>query len=177
MLSLRKDEKLVIVVRQHWWALTAPAITLAFLIIAPAIVVLFSSVNSFVQITPTSPLFKFATALYFLFLVIFAFLVWMEYYLDVWIITTRRIIDIDQKSLFHRVVSEIPLSRIQNVTIDINGIIETFLKFGDITVETAGEFGKFTMPNSPLPNEIKDAILRYAHVAMEREEPITRTTD
>lgn len=175
MLSLRSDETLVIVVRKHWWTLLSPGLALFFFLALPGALATFLPQElPYIQ-SLAGPLFKFGAALYFLTLLLFAFLLWMEYYLDVWIVTTLRIIDVNQKSLFHRVVSEIPLSRIQNVTIDINGIIETFLKFGDVTVETAGELGDFTAINVPLPYAIKDAILEHVHYTMEQERPIITT--
>jgi len=175
MLSLRSDETLVIVVRRHWWTLLAPTVILFFFLALPGALTTFLPQEWPSAPALASPIFKFAAAIYFLTLLLFSFLLWMEYYLDVWIVTTLRIIDIDQKSLFHRVVSEIPLSRIQNVTIDINGIIETFLKFGDVTVETAGELGNFTAVAVPLPYAIKDAILEHVHSTTEQERPAVTT--
>lgn len=175
MLSLRNDETLVIVVRRHWWTLTAPVIFFAFLLLAPAALSLAAPALPRLAEFLALPIAKFGAAIYFMLLSLFAFLLWMEYYLDVWIVTTRRIIDVDQRGLFHRVVSEIPLSRIQNVTIDINGILETLLKFGDVTIETAGELGDFTAVNVPLPYKIKDAILEHVHYEMEQDRPIVTT--
>jgi len=177
MLLLRSDEKLVAVVRRHWWTLLTPSVSFFILLLIPAGVAIFSPSFLLEFVSPETPLFKFGASIYFLFLLIFGLLLWMDYYLDVWIVTTRRIVDIDQKALFHRVVSEIPLSRIQNVTLDIEGVVETFLKFGTITVETAGESGNFAAENVPRPYEVKDAILEQVHKLMERGDPIVTVRD
>ncbi len=161
MLSLRENEIVSIVIRRHWWILIRPTIAFFVLLIIPAVVAAIGTtyaprlLDFFAE-----PIGEFATVLYLLVLLLFAFLLWADYYLDVWIVTSQRIIDIEQKSLFHRVISEIPMKRIQDVTIEINGVIETLLKFGDLRVQTASE-GSFTIKNAPRPHEAKDAILRY----------------
>ena len=161
MLSLRNNETVSIVIRRHWWILVGPTIVFMALLIIPAAAMAVGTtyaprlLDFFAE-----PVGKFATVLYLLVLLIFAFLLWADYYLDVWIVTNQRVIDIEQKSLFHRVISEIPMRRIQNVTVEINGVIETLLKFGDLRVQTASE-GSFTIENAPRPHEAKDAILRY----------------
>lgn len=108
------------------------------------------------------PTINFFLSLYMMILFLFLFLFWMDYYLDMWIITDRRIIAIEQKGLFRREVAEILLPRVQDVTIEISGIIETFLKFGTIKIQTAGE-REFTINNIPRLYEIKDIILKYSN--------------
>ena len=94
-------------------------------------------------------------------LLTFLFYFWADYYLDMWIITTERIIDINQLGLFSREISEIPLRHVQDVTIEVHGIIETFLKFGTIKIQTAGE-REFTIDTVPRLYEAKDLILKYS---------------
>lgn len=86
---------------------------------------------------------------------------WADYYLDVWIITTKRLIDIRQSSLFSRQISEFQIDRVQDVTIDIHGIIPTLLKFGNLRVETASA-SSFTIEDAPHLYEAKDFILEYS---------------
>jgi len=105
------------------------------------------------------PLINFFLSLYLITLFLLLFLFWMDYYLDMWIITDQRIITVEQKGLFRREISEIPLHRVQDITIEISGIIETFLKFGTIRIQTAGE-REFTIDDIPRLYEIKDIILR-----------------
>lgn len=109
------------------------------------------------------PATNFFLALYMIILFLTLFLFWMDYYLDMWIITDRRIIAVEQKGLFRREIAEILLPRVQDVTLEISGIIETFLKFGTIRIQTAGE-REFTIDNIPRLYEIKDIILKYSNV-------------
>lgn len=90
---------------------------------------------------------------------IFGFIVWIDYYLDIWIVTSERVINIEQKGLFNRVISELKLSRIQDVTTEVNGIIQTVLNFGDVHIQTAGEESKFFLRHIPDPGGIKSILM------------------
>jgi len=84
---------------------------------------------------------KVFTILYlFLFLILWLlfFFRWTDYYLDVWVLTNKRIFDVEQKGFFSRSMSVFRLERIEDITININGILATFLKYGDIHIHTAG---------------------------------------
>ncbi|OGI22794.1 MAG: hypothetical protein A3E91_03805 [Candidatus Moranbacteria bacterium RIFCSPHIGHO2_12_FULL_40_10] len=90
---------------------------------------------------------------------IFGFIVWIDYYLDIWIVTSERVINIEQKGLFNRIISELKLSRIQDVTTEVNGIIQTVLNFGDVHIQTAGEESKFFLRHIPDPGGIKSILM------------------
>jgi uncharacterized membrane protein YdbT with pleckstrin-like domain len=88
------------------------------------------------------------------------FAMWSDHWLDMWIITNKRVIDIEQHGFFRREVSSFPLDRIQDVTYGMNGIIATWLKFGDVRIQTASISDTFIMREVPFPEEVKDAITR-----------------
>jgi hypothetical protein len=67
-----------------------------------------------------------------------AFSTWTHYYLDLWIITDRRIIVVDQIHFFNRNVSMFRLERLQDIEFKINGVIPTLLNFGTVQAQTAG---------------------------------------
>lgn len=109
-----------------------------------------------------NPLINFSLSLYVLLPLAYLLLMWMDYYLDMWIITNERIIDIEQHGLFNREISEIPLHRVQDVTIQVRGIIETLLGFGTIRIQTAGE-REFDIRFVPHLYKAKDIILKYVN--------------
>ena len=80
---------------------------------------------------------------------------WTDYYLDVLIVTNNRIFDITQEGLFKRTSSSFRIDKIQNVTVDQKGIIETLFDFGTIKLETAGEREDFVASYITNPYEIK----------------------
>lgn len=61
---------------------------------------------------------------------------WLAWYYSVFIITNQRFIQITQKGLFHRSVSDLGLNHIQTINYEINGLQETMLGFGTIVIQT-----------------------------------------
>ncbi|MBI2122205.1 MAG: PH domain-containing protein [Candidatus Sungbacteria bacterium] len=164
MLTLSDNEKVLIVVHKHWFVMVGPIITFAVLLFAPIIVLLVLPLitKDFNQVL-VAIFTNFSLSLYVMILIIFMFLIWMDFYLDMWIITSKRIIDIEQRGLFSREISEIPLVHIQDITMDVNGVIRTFLKFGTIRLQTAGE-REFAIRDIPHLYKIKDLILKYSQI-------------
>lgn len=162
MLKLAENEKIIMVVRKHWFVVMQTILSFVALIAVPPIVLTFLPlVTANLNQDLLVPLINLILSSYIMLLTLLLFLFWMDYYLDMWIVTSKRIIDVEQRGLFSREISEIPLSSVQDVTISIRGVIETFLKFGTIKIQTAGE-REFTISNAPNLYQIKDAILKYA---------------
>lgn len=92
-----------------------------------------------------------------------------DYYLDINIVTNDRIIDINQKGLFGRSVSELDLTRVQDVNSEIKGIIPTMLGYGTVVVQTAANEENFHFEQVANPNYIRQRILELAALDRKRE--------
>lgn len=90
------------------------------------------------------------------------FIVLADFFLDVWVLTDQRVIAIEQRGLFARTVSEFDLSRIQDVTIEVNGIIPTMFNYGNLVARTASEHENFVFKQVGRPHEVKDALIQAA---------------
>lgn len=90
---------------------------------------------------------------------IYGFLIWIDYYFDIWIVTSERIINIEQKGLFVRSVSEADYAKIQDVTAEVHGFFPTVINFGDVHVQTAAETSRFVFRTISRPYQIKDLIM------------------
>ncbi|MGK2848453.1 MAG: PH domain-containing protein [Minisyncoccota bacterium] len=157
------DEEILHIIHRHWFNI----LTHFFVIIVIALLL----ITSFVSIplffsaligTHGVLIFLFLQNTLFLFLWIFAFLVWIDYYFDVWIITNERIVNIEQKGLFVRHISELSFSRIQDITAEIEGVLPTVLNFGDVVIQTAGANERFAFHQVPDPYHIKDIVMRLS---------------
>lgn len=84
-----------------------------------------------------------------------------RYYLNAWVLTSQRIINIKQRRFFSREVSSLFLSRVQDVTTTVTGVLASFLDIGDIKVQSAGEEIEFIMKGIPFPEHLRDLILKY----------------
>ena len=104
-----------------------------------------------------------------MFVWVYFFIGWVDYYLDAWIVTNDRIINIEQNGLFNRVISEQRLYRVQDVTAEVGGIIKTFFNFGTVFIQTAGEVGRFNFEEIPEPYLVKKIILELHEKALHQE--------
>lgn len=171
MLKLNENEAIAMVVRKHWFVMTRTVVFFAVLLLVPLLIsFLLPFAETFVDQTKLDAIINFVLALYTMGVLLFLFLAWMDYYLDMWVVTNMRIIDIKQTGLFNREISEIPMNRIQDVTIEVKGVVETMLKFGTIRIRTAGG-QEFTITNIPRLYDVKDAILKYASTPAQQKNP------
>ena len=108
-----------------------------------------------------NPWFDFIVGIYWLFVWMGAFGVFTNYFLDQWIVTNERIIDINQKTFWYRDVSSLFLDRVQNVETETGGFFGTLFGFGTVSIESAGaEIGKVRMAGLSHPNTVRDTILK-----------------
>lgn len=83
----------------------------------------------------------------------------VDYYLDVWLITNERLIDIAQKGLFARTVAETRFYLIQDVTTEVKGFIPTVFGYGNVYVQTAGATQRFALKEVPNPYTLARRIM------------------
>jgi len=83
---------------------------------------------------------------------------YMEYYWNSFIITTRRVIDVDQRGFFHRTVSEAPYEKVQDVSFTIEGVLGTLFKYGTIVLQTAGTHVNLELTRVRRPQDIHHLI-------------------
>lgn len=113
---------------------------------------------------------KLLLAVYLLIIWQFLFKGLADYYLDTWIVTDHRVLEIHQIGLFKRDISELRLSKIQDVSVKIEGMMPTFFNYGDVIIQTAGVVQEFKFEEIPDPQRIKDEILRL-HDNFMKEHP------
>jgi uncharacterized membrane protein YdbT with pleckstrin-like domain len=166
----KEFEKTVLAIRRHW--VMPLKITLLFLLGA-ALPVIFYYIT---QVSYPELLRGEATyAIFILVLSAYVLAIWLlyfnsliDYYLDVWIVTNERIINIEQKGLFSRTIAELKLYRIQDAKAEVKGIIHTLLDYGTITVQTAGEEAHFVFKQCPEPYRISRQILEMVEQDRQR---------
>lgn len=160
------NENIIFVARRHWIVFIS-GLSIFIILVFLGFVGLTIVKNLIAQNVISenwSNLIWLTIVLYFHFVLISIFKFLVDYYLDLWIITNERIIDVEQIGFFNRSVSEFKISKVQNVTVEISGIIPTLLNYGNVKVETAGESSKnFVFYQIPNPNKAKEIILQQIY--------------
>ena len=157
IVSFETGERIILKARRHWFVFVMQVLPLAFFAILPIILFAWDALRENPSSGASLPLF-FSGLLYLVLWILF-FIVWTNYYFDVFILTDRRIIYISQKSLFSRRISSSRLDRVQDVSAEVSGMMPTFLNYGNIYVQTAAEEKEFAIHDIPNPDIVKDRIL------------------
>src|SRR3989344_8279150 len=167
MIHLSPNEKILMVLHRHWIVIFGKFVLGVFLLLVPFFVL--PVAFSFGEALGTLLFFvEFLSVVYLMIVILLTLIFWMDYYLDVWIITSERIIDIEQKGLFNREISEFMLDKVQDVTIEVPNMMAMFLKYGNLIIQTAGE-KSFSVRQIPRFYEAKNLILDYAKKLIKRE--------
>lgn len=154
-------EEIMAILRRHWFNILVQFIP----VVALSVILFFGlfflpAFFPILNLSPFDSFFYFIESLLAMFTCVLFFLIWVDYYLDVWIVTDRRVVNIEQKGLFARTTSELALDKIQDITTEITGLFPTFLNYGDVFVQTAAEKERFIFRKVPRPNRIKDMLMK-----------------
>jgi len=159
----RPDEHVILFLRRHWFAILAVVFAFILLVGTPLVVggwYFQETLENWMMNPIIGPILIIIGSIYFLSIWLFAFLEFTDYYLDTWIITNERIINIEQEGLFHRTASELDLAAVQDTTAEIRGILQTVFTYGQVYVQTAGEKGRFHFKNIDNPEHVKELVTR-----------------
>ena len=163
-IELEPDEEVLTVVRKHWFVLFVELFGVAVTLLLPFLALVLAPTLPLPDTLTTTlwthwPLFTFGLSVWTLLTLFLAFAIWTHYYLDLWIITDRRIILIDQIHFFHRNVSIFRLERLQDIEYYVKGLLPTLLNFGTIRAQTASAFeSNFRTSGLPDPRGLQATI-------------------
>ena len=164
----KSDEKAILTLRKHWFVLAWPFFKGIALMLIVVFLPLFGKMGFYI--------FNYAmlTFIYLVWIVFWGSSIIYEYlnwYRDRYIITNKRVINIDQRSLFRRRVSEIELDHVQDIAHEINGVMATTFDFGNIIISSTGG-DKIELREIPQPAEVQDLIVKLVKEATEKP-PVT----
>ena len=152
-----RDEEIFNIIHRHWFDIFVQFLPLVGMLIAILFILSLMTVLFSEGIPMAFVLFLFSFLALCIWLV--GSVIWVDYYLDVWIITDRRVVNIEQKGFFLRHISELRYHKIQDVTTEVTGLIPTLLDYGDVHIQTAGTQPRFLFHNVGKPNSIKDKLI------------------
>jgi hypothetical protein len=166
----RKDEEIILLLRRHWIILFLKMfpLVLALILITIGFLFGFGITGSFwANLDPSLIYLIYSSFVLFFWLI--AFIVWIDYYFDVWIVTDQRIVNMEQFGLFRREVSELEHSKIQDVTVEIHGFLPTLIRYGYVHIQTAAEKSRFIFKQVPDPQKVRVIIMRLQKKAIEED--------
>lgn len=136
--ALKKDEKVLLIIRHHWLQLIMPFFLWLVVGILSAI---------FLPIS-VSAIIILITALY-------PFIVYFIWVHNIWAVTNLRVID--EGGFFTRYAKESPLDKINNIEYE-QSFWGRILGFGNVDIQTAAEMGETNYQMIHHPKLLKDTI-------------------
>lgn len=158
------NEEVVLFLRRHWIIAFGFIFRLFFMMIIPMMVVglLYLFFPSF-EIDTTSAFYVLGVELlsvYYLSVFLVYLHSFVDYHLDFWVVTNQRILSVEQNGLFNRTIAELHIEKVQDVSSEVKGKVQTFLDYGQVYIQTAGAIEKFDFEQVPHPAEVAKIILQ-----------------
>ena len=169
-MHIQPEETVLAFTRKHWFIVVSETVGIVAAGVLPFVAAAF--VGHLVPVPPAAAVF-FASA-WLLGVWVVLFTVWTHYYLDVWVVTDRRIIHMDQIRLFTRTVSTLRIERVQDIQVERHGFFATLLNFGDLKVQAAGPEARYSaIKGIPNPAQVRNTILEYVDITTEHKNRLT----
>lgn len=167
--ELEPGEQVILHVRKHWLVFAGELLPYALLAWLPTLLPWLGNLllrvggaNAHIpDLSTANPWVHLALGLWWLLLWIGAFNRFTQYFLNLWVITNQRIVEIHQYGFFDRQVSSFLMARVQDVTTTVDGLFATIFGYGTVRIETAGTDSKhFVMSGLKDPQGMRDLIMR-----------------
>jgi uncharacterized membrane protein YdbT with pleckstrin-like domain len=91
--------------------------------------------------------------------IVYEFIDWRN---DYYAITDQRLIHRERTLLIRDQQSELPMNKLQNVSVDRPGILSWILDYGDLTIDASGVRSKVKFPDIGKPDQVAEIILNQS---------------
>lgn len=153
------DEKLLVLLRAHLVTNIPWIVITALLAITPLIVAFTNVLGGVIDNfnIPQKSIDGFVL-IWYLGVFAYAFQNFLTWYFNIYIVTDRRVVDMDFFQLLYKRVSSAHLENIEDITFTIGGVSQVIFHYGDIHIQTAGTQTNFEFLKIPNPNLVKQTI-------------------
>jgi membrane protein YdbS with pleckstrin-like domain len=160
IVKLKDDERVLRVVRNHW-IVYLPGWAGGFLLMATAF---FLMMPLFTSGTGGVVAFALLNAIGLL-VAVRTLVVW---HWNAFVVTSHRVVDVDQRGFFSRTVSEATYDKVQDVSYAIKGVLGTLLRYGTVELQTAGTSVNLELPHVHDPKDVHHLITESMSALRER---------
>ncbi|HDQ88580.1 MAG TPA: PH domain-containing protein [candidate division WWE3 bacterium] len=86
------------------------------------------------------------------------FFIW---YFNVYIVSSKKIVDIDFHGLLYKNISEAPIKNVEDVTSNVSGLMGTIFNYGYVYIQTSAEKREFEFEDVDNPAKVRDLIADF----------------
>jgi len=153
----KENETLIVFARRHPITQIPYVIGCLFLMTLPLFIILF--LGRFIIEYSLANVFALLWVIYLMIIWFVLFHKLTMFILDTWIVTDERIIDTLQLGLFKRKVSELQLEAVQDISVNTDGVLQSYIDYGNVEIQTGAAAQRFLFEQVPNPIDIKDKIV------------------
>ncbi len=162
--SQESNEKVYYILRKHPITMIPEVfVSIALLIMPLATILIFKDIHSLLQQYIPDSLEIIVILLWYSFVFFLTFEAFLLWFFNVYIITDKRVIDVDFHGLWRKRVSETSLDNVEDATYETNQFLHVIFDYGDINIQTAAEKREFEFHGIPKPGEVHDILTNLVH--------------
>lgn len=163
-----QEENVILFLRQHIIVLIPGVLLVTALLVTPLFVVPFLLRFLTLPVAVPTRYFVVGTAFWYVMTFGVAIMTFLRWYYNIYIVTNKRIVDIDFLHLLYKEFSEARLDKVQDLSFKSGGIFAAFFDYGDVNVETAGETPNIEFDAVPKPAKVVETISELLEHANEK---------
>lgn len=153
------DEKILLVLRKHVITNLRWILGTILLFNAPVIAAAVLRVNGVTSLDFMPLTFRFiGLTLWYIISFGYFFTSFLIWFFSTYIVSDKRVVDIDFHGFIHRSFSEALLSNIEDLTHRVSGATQVIFHFGTVDIQTAGESREIEFEKVPNPAHVQDFI-------------------
>lgn len=160
-----REEDILLFLRQHLIVLFPSLLLIIVLTLTPLILLPLLSRFLVLPITIPPRYFVVGTAFWYVMTFGVGIMSFLRWYFNIYIVTNKRIVDIDFLHLLYKEFSEARLDKVQDLNFRSGGIFAAFFDYGDVYVETAGETPNIEFLTVPMPAKVVETISELLETA------------
>lgn len=153
------DEQVLLILRKHFitnvsWILNG----MFFFILPPVIHIVFPDIQPNIWLIPSRFLPVFL-AIYYISIMLYMLTKLATWLYDVFIITQKRIVDIDFSDVIYHDVAITKVEEVEDVHYNHGGFLSSIFNFGNLFIQTQGNKANFEAYNIPNPSHAAQIII------------------
>ncbi len=153
-----KDEEVILFLRQHPIFLLPSLCIVIILMLAPILILPSFFGTLIVPFEVPARYIVLGTAFWYVMTFGVAITSFLRWFFNIYIVTQRRIIDIDFLHLLYKEFSEARIDKVQDLSFKSGGIFAAFFDYGDVVVQTAGDTPNIDFTGVPKPAKVVETI-------------------
>lgn len=156
-----QDEKILLFVRRHLntnirWVFISLILTLI-----PIFLFVFKdNLSSLLLLGLPQRFIVVLTLFYYLLIITYFFVNYITWYFNLFLVTNKRIIEVNYADLVYKNVSATKLTLIQDASYKQVGVLRSFFDYGDVLLQTAGSLDNFSFEAVPKPERVVQMVER-----------------